>query len=113
MTDTQQQQHIYKVVFHNQGQIYEVYAHNIYQSDLYGFIEVEDYIFGTKSQLVVDPGEDKLRSEFEGVQRSFIPMHSVIRIDEVEKEGVAKVTDSDGSNVTPFPMHMPRDGGSS
>ncbi len=111
MTDTQQ--HIYKVVFHNQGQIYEVYAHNIYQSDLYGFIEVEDYIFGTKSQLVVDPGEDRLRTEFEGVQRSFIPMHSVIRIDEVEKEGIAKVTDSDGSNVKPFPMHMPRDGGSS
>lgn len=110
MTDTES---IYKVVFHNQGQIYEVYAHNIYQSDLYGFIEVEDYIFGTKSQLVVDPGEDRLRTEFEGVQRSFIPMHSVIRIDEVEKEGVAKVTDSDGSNIRPFPMHLPRDGGSS
>lgn len=112
MTDTQQQ-HIYKVVFHNQGQIYEVYAHNIYQSDLYGFIEVEDYIFGSKSQLVVDPSEDKLRTEFEGVQRSFIPMHAVIRIDEVEKEGVAKVTESSSSNVTPFPMPMPRDSGPS
>ncbi len=110
MSDTPQ--HIYKVVFHNQGHIYEVYAHNIYQSDLYGFIEVEDYIFGTRSKLVVDPGEDKLRQEFDGVQRSFIPMHAVIRIDEVEKEGVAKVTDSTGSNVMPFPMHVPRDGGS-
>ncbi|HEY5644928.1 MAG TPA: DUF1820 family protein [Pseudomonadales bacterium] len=110
MSDTQQ--HIYKVVFHNQGQIYEVYAHNIYQSDLYGFIEVEDYIFGTRSKLVVDPGEDKLRQEFDGVQRSFIPMHAVIRIDEVEKEGVAKVTDGGGSNVMPFPMHVPKDGGS-
>lgn len=106
-------QHIYKVVFHNQGQIYEVYAHNIYQSELYGFIEVEDYIFGTRSKLVVDPGEDKLRQEFDGVQRSFIPMHAVIRIDEVEKEGVAKVSDGSGSNVMPFPMHLPRDGGSS
>ena len=113
MTDTQQTQHIYKVVFHNQGQIYEVYAHNIYQSDLYGFIEVEDYIFGSKSQMVIDPGEDKLRNEFDGVQRSFIPMTSVIRIDEVEKEGVAKVTDSTGSNITPFPMPVPRDGGPS
>jgi hypothetical protein len=111
MTDTQQ--NIYKVVFHNQGQIYEVYVHNIYQSDLYGFIEVEDYIFGSRSQLVVDPGEDKLRTEFDGVQRSFIPMHAVIRIDEVEKEGVAKVTESGGSNVTPFPIHIPKDSGSS
>ena len=109
MTDTQQ--HIYKVVFLNQGQIYEVYAHNIYQSDLYGFIEVEDYVFGNRSQVVIDPGEDKLRSEFEGVQRSFIPMHAIIRIDEVEKEGVAKVTDSKGGNVTPFPMPLPSDGG--
>ena len=113
MTETQQNQHIYKVVFHNQGQIYEVYAHNIYQSDLYGFIEVEDYIFGTKSQVVIDPGEDKLRNEFDGVQRSFIPMTSVIRIDEVEKEGVAKITETTGSNITPFPMPVPRDGGPS
>ena len=107
------QQHIYKVLFHSQGQIYEVYAHNIYQSELYGFIEVEDYIFGKKTQMVIDPGEDKLRTEFDGVQRSFIPMHAVIRIDEVEKEGVAKITDSKGTNITPFPVPMPRDGGSS
>ena len=111
MSDSQE--HIYKVVFFNQGQIYEVYARSIYQSDLNGFIEVEDYIFGSKSQMVIDPGEDKLRAEFEGVQRSFIPFNAVIRIDEVEKEGVAKVTDTDGSNVTPFPMPVPRDGGSS
>ena len=83
------------------------------QSDLYGFIEVEDYIFGKKTQMVIDPGEDKLRTEFEGVQRSFIPMHAVIRIDEVEKEGVAKVTDSDGATITPFPVPMPKGTGKS
>jgi hypothetical protein len=106
-------QHIYKVLFHNQGQIFEVYAHNIYQSDLYGFIEVEDYLFGKKTQVVIDPGEDKLRTEFEGVKRSFIPMHAIIRIDEVEKEGVAKVTESSGSNITPFPVPRPKDSGKS
>jgi len=106
-------QHIYKVLFHNQGQIYEVYAHNIYQSDLYGFIEVEDYIFGKKTQVVIDPSEDKLRTEFDGVQRSFIPMHAIIRIDEVEKEGIAKVTESTGTNITPFPVPIPRDSGKS
>ena len=75
-------QHIYKVLFYNQGQIYEVYAHNIYQSEIYGFIEIEDYIFGKKSQMVIDPAEEKLRQEFDGVQRSFIPMHAIVRIDE-------------------------------
>jgi hypothetical protein len=109
---SERQEHIYKVLFHNQGQVYEVYAHSIYQSDLYGFIEVEDYIFGKQGQMVIDPGEEKLRSEFEGVQRSFIPMQNVIRIDEVEKEGVAKILDGKGDKVTPFPVQLPRDGGS-
>lgn len=102
---------LYKVMFHNQGQIYEVYAKNIYQSELYGFIEVEDYVFGNPTQVVIDPAEDKLRTEFEGVQRSFIPMQSVVRIDEVEREGVAKITDGKGENVTQFPLMMPRDTG--
>lgn len=103
---------IFKVLFHNQGQVFEVYARNIYQSEMYGFVEVEDYVFGNKTQVVIDPGEDKLRNEFEGVQRSYIPMHSIVRIDEVEKEGVAKVTDVKGGNVAPFPMLMPnKDGG--
>jgi hypothetical protein len=102
---------MFRVLFHNQGQVYELYAREIFQSDLYGFVEIEDYVFGSRSQLVVDPSEDRLRNEFEGVQRSFIPMHSIIRIDEVEKEGIAKITDSKGSNVTPFPLPIPGDRG--
>jgi hypothetical protein len=69
----------------------------------------EDYVFGNHSQMLIDPAEDKLRSEFEGVQRSFIPMHSIVRIDEVEKEGVAKITSNGGEKVTPFPLPMPKD----
>ena len=61
--------------------------------------------------MLIDPSEERLRNEFEGVQRSFIPMHAVVRIDEVEKEGVAKITDSKGENITPFPMPVPRDKG--
>ena len=100
--------HIYRIYFHSHGQIYEVYAHSIYQSDLYGFVEIEDYIFGEESQsTVIDPSKEKLRTEFDSVHRSFIPMHAVIRIDEVGKEGTAKITESAGSNVTPFPMPMP------
>ena len=87
MASKDEAQHMYRVLFQNQGQIYEVYARNIYQSDLYGFVEIEDYTFGNKSSVVIDPSEEKLRNEFEGVQRSFIPMHAVVRIDEVEKEG--------------------------
>ncbi len=95
---------IYKVIFFNQGQIYEIYARQIYQSDLYGFIEIEEMVFGKRAQVVVDPGEEKLKAEFEDVNRSYIPMHAIVRIDEVDREGVAKVSEIKGDNVAPFPM---------
>ena len=109
MASKDEAQHMYRVLFQNQGQVYEVYARNIYQSELYGFVEIEDYTFGNKSSVVIDPSEETLRNEFEGGQRSFIPMHAVVRIDVVEKEGGAKITSSDGSTVTPFPMPVPTD----
>jgi hypothetical protein len=98
---------IYRVKFVNQDKLYEVYCTYIYQSDMYGFIEIEELIFGERSQLLVDPGEEKLQKEFTGVKRSFIPMHSIVRIDEVEKEGSPKISDSKGTTVTSFPSPMP------
>ncbi len=96
---------IYKIIFFNQGQIFEVYAEQIYQSDLYGFIEVEHFVFGERSQMLVDPSEEKLKAEFDGVKRSYIPMHAVVRIDEVAKEGIGKISDAkSGTSVSPFPM---------
>ncbi len=97
---------IYKVVFHNQGKIYEIYARDVHQSGMLGFIEVEKLLFDEHTTVVVDPAEEKLKSEFKGVNRSYIPMHSVIRIDEVEKEGTGKITDTKpGENIMPFPVY--------
>ncbi|TVZ40790.1 hypothetical protein P886_0121 [Alteromonadaceae bacterium 2753L.S.0a.02] len=95
---------VFKVVFYNRNQLYEIYARSIYQSEMYGFIEVEEFVFGERAKLVVDPGEEKLKSEFAGVKRSYIPLHNIVRIDEVEKEGPGKVTEVKSSDkVTPFP----------
>ena len=91
---------IYRVTFLNKGKVYEVYAKQVYQSELYGFIEVEDYIFDERSQVVA-PSEEKLKAEFLGVKRSFIPIQAIIRIDEVEKGGISKI--SSGDNITAFP----------
>ena len=101
----------YKVIFYNQNQVYEVYARAIYQSEMYGFIEVEEFVFGEKSAMIVDPGEEKLKGEFAKVKRSYIPMHSIIRIDEVEKEGAPKVVDIKSSDKVaqfPFGGSMPK-----
>lgn len=84
---------IYRVIYSDHQQVYELYCRNVYQSEMYGFVQVEDYVFGEKSQLLVDPGEEKLKQEFNGVSRSFIPVHSIIRIDQVSKEGPARVLD--------------------
>ncbi|HLW73823.1 MAG TPA: DUF1820 family protein, partial [Gammaproteobacteria bacterium] len=75
--------HIYKVIFMNQGKLYEVYARKVSQDGFWGFIEIEQLVFGERGGVVVDPGEEKLKTEFEGVKKSYIPMHSVVRIDEV------------------------------
>lgn len=93
---------IFKVVFFSQGKVYEVFAHQVYQSDMYGFVTIEQLVFNERSGVVVDPSEEKLKTEFESVKRSYIPMHSIIRIDEVEKQGSGKITETD-QNVTQFP----------
>lgn len=98
---------IYKVMFHQAGNLYELYARSVSHGEMYGFLEVGEIIFGERSALLVDPSEEKLKSEFGGVKRTFLPIHSVVRVDEVEKEGVNKIAPADGTtdaNVTPFPL---------
>ena len=72
---------------------------------MWGFIEVEEFVFGERSQIVVDPSEEKLKNEFSGVTRSYIPLQSIIRIDEVDKEGSVRISDvKPGGNVASFPL---------
>ena len=94
---------IFRVIFLNQNDVFEVYARQIYQSEMFGFVEVEEFVFGERAQVVVDPSEERLKAQFSDVKRTYVPMHSIIRIDEVEKEGVGKVTSIDGGNVARFP----------
>ncbi len=97
--------HIFKVVFVLQGKVWEVYAKKVsHGGALFGFVEVEDFIFGERSTVVLDPSEERIKSEFQGVKRTFLPMHSVLRIDEVRKQGVSKITAYEGGNVAQFPM---------
>jgi hypothetical protein len=98
---------IYRIVFFNQGNVYEIHAHRVQQSELYPFIEVEDMIFGERSKVLIDPSEEKLKSEFSGVTRTHIPMQAIIRIDDVETAGQNKIVAGPAGNVTPFPGSMP------
>jgi len=96
---------VYKIIFIQLGEIYEVFAKQIYQSDMYGFIEVEEYIFNKDKQLVVDPSSEKLEKEFAQVERSYIPINAILRIDEVRETGEAKIK-KNKDRVSPFPLNI-------
>jgi hypothetical protein len=105
--------HIFKVLFVHQGKVYELYARKVSHGGLFGFIEVEELIFGERSTVVVDPAEEKIKSEFHDVKRTYLPMHAVLRIDEVKKQGVSKISVLEGSNVAQFPVPIYTPGGDS
>jgi hypothetical protein len=104
--------HLYKVIFVSQGKVYEIYARSVTQGTLFGFIEVERLVFGERTTVVLDPSEERIKTEFAGVRRTYLPMHSILRIDEVEKQGVSKVMAAEAGNVTPFPVPIYTPGGS-
>ena len=93
---------VYKILFIQLGEVYEIFAKNIYQSDMYAFLEVEEFIFGSDDQLVVDPSSEKLKNEFKKVKKSFIPIASIQRID---KHGEAKIKKG-LTEVKPFPLNI-------
>jgi hypothetical protein len=82
---------VYRIFFVSQGRGYELYARDVTQAELHGFVEVTGILFGERSRIVVDPGEESLRNEFGSVRRLLIPYHAVMRIDEVDKEGTGKI----------------------
>ena len=100
---------IFRITFHNQGKVYQLHAEEVGQGELYGFVEIRGLLFGEHTSVVIDPAEERLKDEFGGTSRILVPMHAVIRIDEVEKRGQNLIFDSgDQSNVTPFPGFGPR-----
>lgn len=96
---------LYRITFANQDTVYEIYARSVAESDMFGFLLVEELTFGENTSLVVDPSEERLKMEFNGVKRTYIPMHSVFRIDEVSKQGPAKVREKGtfDSKISHFP----------
>lgn len=90
------EQSLYRIMFVQEDQVYEIYSKYISEEGLCGFIEVEELVFGDKEHLVVDPSAEKLRTEFRNVKRTYIPFHQLLRIDEVvHEEGSAKIREAE------------------
>ena len=99
-------QKIYKIKFFQVGEVYEIYAKNIYQSDFYAFLEIDGYIFDTKNNLVVYTSEEKLKAEFLNVQKTLLPINSIVRIDVVNEIGKSKISKADSKNLAQFPINI-------
>jgi len=98
-------QKLYRIAFLNHGKVYELFCTGVCTSGLLGFVEVSGLEFEEKDSLVVDPTEEKLRDEFDGVEVLHLPMHSVLRVEQVKKKGQAVIRDREsGEKVTPFPV---------
>ena len=93
---------LYRVEFIQGNERYELYAKKLNTDSLLGFIDIAEFEWDTHTSLVVDPSHEKLKNEFADVDRTYIPMHAVLRIDAVRKKGLAKITHID-NKVSQFP----------
>lgn len=104
MTKTDKEK-LFRIAFLNHGKVYELFCTGVCTSGLLGFVEVSGLVWTEKNSLVVDPTEEKMRDEFEGVEILHLPMHSVLRVEQVKKKGQVVIRDREsGEKVTPFPI---------
>jgi hypothetical protein len=97
---------LFKVTFLNHGKVYELYAQRVAASSLWGFTEVGELVFDHHDGVLIDPVEERLRDEFGNTRALHLPMHSIVRIEEVAKKQQSAIRDAHGgeSVVTPFPL---------
>ena len=97
---------LYKVTFLNAGKVYELYARRVVASALWGFTEVSDLVFDVGEGVVVDPTEERLRDEFAATRVLHLPVHSVVRVEEVDRKNTSTIRDAATGDrvVTPFPL---------
>lgn len=102
---TDEENIVYRVLFHQDGKIFEVYSRFVSEESLVGFLEVDELVLNdSRSTILVDPTEEKMRHEFKDVQRTYIPIHLIIRIDEIIKEGISAIkSEKKSDNISQFP----------
>ena len=85
MVDGGKQRSYYRVTFQNEtGDVYQLCVRSVGTSDLYGMIEMSEFLF-PQTGLVYNPGEERLRKEFANIRRTWTPYHAILRIDEVDE----------------------------
>ena len=92
---------LYRVIFQNKKNIFEIYAKYIDHNNFIGFVELSDIIIQNNSKFILDPIAEKLKNEFKDVNITYIPISSIIRIDQIKKK---IININDKSNIKLFPL---------
>jgi hypothetical protein len=83
---------IYKVQFIDENKKNKtIYAHKVNPSSFLGLIEISGIAFLGTSDILINPDDEKIRKEFKDVERTFLPINTIIRIDEVILENETPV----------------------
>jgi hypothetical protein len=61
-------------------------ARKVTESELFGFIEVADFIFADGNRLIISPEDDALRKEFSRIRSICVPHQYILRIDRLDDE---------------------------
>jgi hypothetical protein len=97
---------LYKITFNVAGKLYELYARKVSSSALWGFTEIAELVFDNSEGMLIDPTEERLRDEFGDTRVLHLPMHAIVKVEEVNQRGQLRIRDAQTGErvVTPFPF---------
>ncbi|MCA1926980.1 MAG: DUF1820 family protein [Calditerrivibrio sp.] len=74
----------YKIQFYDsKKEIFTLKAKSASPTSFLGLIEISEIIHKEESSILITPEDDKSRIEFKNVNKTYIPIGSIIRIDEI------------------------------
>lgn len=75
----------YRVQFYDsKKEIMTFFAKRVNPSSFLGLIEVSEILF-MDSEIIINPDDEKVRKEFSGVSKTFLPLNTIVRIDEIDQ----------------------------
>jgi len=80
---------LFKIIFVDEDKkIQTIHSSKLNPSSFLGLVEISDIVFLDKSEIIIAPDDGDLKNKFKNVERSYIPLNAIVRIDEVtiEKE---------------------------
>jgi len=75
---------LYKIIFIDEDKkVQTIHASYLNPSSFLGLIEISDIVFIGQSDIIISPDDGKLKEVFKNVERSYIPLNYIVRIDEI------------------------------